>query len=84
MVDISSDTPLEKTDFTVADSDNLQITSWLGIGPYVFFSLLLGRTVPGLHPCRSYVLALPQTLRVHMCIGPAVSGRLFQDTVVRA
>ena len=41
MVDVQSEKSLEKTGFPFASEYQLHIASWLGVGPFVHFPLLV-------------------------------------------
>lgn len=73
VVDISSVTPLKKTDFPSPGSYHLQSASWLGVdsvstSPSRSWDLIWFEPVEAL-------CVLLQSLGVHMSISPGVSGR---------
>lgn len=69
VVYLPCETPLEKTNFSFANSCQLEITSWLGMGAVSSYPLSAGAP-SGLTLCR-----LPQSVWVHVCVSPVVSGR---------
>lgn len=73
VLDIPSDSLLEKTDFPFANRNQLKLSSCIGVG----LPLIAGTPPPPRLAWTVQALGRLPSLWVYMCISPAVSWRLF-------